>query len=40
MFRGSDIANRLVAAASSLALCAVMMLTVIDNATPVAGVLA
>lgn len=37
MFSGSDIGNRLVAAASSLALCAVMMATVIDYATPFSG---
>ena len=37
MFSGSDIGNRVVAAASSLALCAVMMLTIIDYATPFTG---
>ena len=40
MFSGSDIGNRLIAATSSLALCAVMMLTVIDYATPITGVVA
>ncbi len=40
MFSGSDIGNRLIAATSSLALCAVMMMTVIDYATPITGVVA
>ncbi|MDX1703693.1 hypothetical protein [Altererythrobacter sp.] len=37
MFSGSDIGNRLVAAAGSLALCAVMMMTIVDYATPFTG---
>ena len=37
MFSGSDIGNRIVAAVSSLALCAVMMLTIVDYATPFTG---
>jgi hypothetical protein len=37
MFSGSDIGNRLIAATSSLTLCAVMLLTIIDYATPFTG---
>lgn len=40
MFSGSDLGNRIFAAFGSLAFCAVMMVTVIDYATPVTGVVA
>lgn len=37
MLSGFDIGNRLIAATTSLALCAVMMLTIVDYATPFTG---